>query len=54
MTDHKFSQQQLAAIKILAEALNDCKQLGIHISGLVDFEISVHQDAEGKDYASVS
>ncbi|MDP9079959.1 MAG: hypothetical protein M3O71_21240 [Bacteroidota bacterium] len=54
MDSDKFSEQQLAAISQLAEALKNCQQLGIHISGVSEFAVQLFEDAGGNDYAAIS
>ena len=53
MSNHKFSDEQLAAITQLSEALKNCQQLDIHISGVVEFDIKTFEDANGNDYTAI-
>ena len=54
MSNHKFSEEQLAAINQLSAALQKCQELDIHISGIAEFDVKTFEDADGNDYAAIS
>lgn len=54
MTENKFSNEQLAAINELSTSIKKCQELGIHISGISQYQVSLFNDAEGKPYIHIS
>jgi hypothetical protein len=41
MADQQFSEDQLAAIRQLSEALQQCQALNIHIAGITAFQVNI-------------
>ena len=48
--ENTFSNVQLEAVAQLAKVLDECKVLGIAISGLSEYEVKELQDDKGNSY----